>query len=136
MKRNAMKPTMRLVALLCLASLPSVAGSWSGYLVDSKCCDSSEQNVDPWDTMTNVDRDKDLEIRLCSLSARTKSFAVVRADWTSLKLDSAGNAKAAELVRKIGKKSVFLVMVTGEANKTTVQVDSISIAKKAELGAA
>jgi hypothetical protein len=124
-----MKPTIRVVALLCLASIPSFAGSWWGYLVDSKCYDISEQNVDPWDTMPNVDRDKDLEIRLCSPNAKTKSFAVVQSDWSSLKLDSAGNAKAAELVRKIGKKSVIPVTVTGEKNKTTVKVDSIAVAK-------
>jgi hypothetical protein len=125
----AMKPTIRLVALFCLAAIPSFAGSWSGYLVDSKCYDASEQNVNPWETLTNVTRDKDLEIRLCSPNAKTKSFAVVQPDWQSLKLDSTGNAKAVELVRTIGKKSIFLVTVTGEKNKSTVTVDSISIAK-------
>jgi hypothetical protein len=120
---------MRLAALLCLAATPSFARSWSGFLVDSKCYDIEEQNVNPRDTLTSVDRDRDLEVRLCAPNAKTKSFAVVRSDWLSLKFDSAVNAKAAELVRQIHKKSVFLVTVTGEKNKTTVKVDSISISK-------
>lgn len=124
-----MKRAICLAALLFLASAPSFAGTWSGYLVDSKCYDISEQNVNPWDTSTAVDRDKDLEIRLCSPNAKTKAFAVVQMDWLSLKLDAAGNAKAAELLRRIGKKSAFLVTVTGEKNKATIKVDSISIAK-------
>lgn len=124
-----MNRTIRLIAFVCLVAVPSVAGSWTGYLVDSRCYDISEQNVNPWDTLSNVDRDKDLEIRLCSPNAKTRSFAVVQSDWQSVKLDSAGNAKAADLVRKIGKKSEFLVNVTGEKGKATIEVDAISLAK-------
>lgn len=127
--KRATKLAMGLATLFFFAATPSFARSWTGYLVDSKCYDTEEQNVNPTDTATNVDRDKDLEIRLCTPNAKTKSFAVVPPDWVSLKFDSAGNAKAGELVRKIGKRSVFLVTVSGEKTKSTVHVDSISIAK-------
>jgi hypothetical protein len=47
----------------------------------------------------------------------------------AFELDSGGNAKAAELVRKTGKKSGYEVAVTGGMNKHTIHVESISLAK-------
>jgi hypothetical protein len=126
-----MRVTMRVVAILCLACLvaaPSFAGgNWSGYLVNSSCYADEESNVNPTDTLTYVDRDKDLEIRLCAPNAKTKSFALVQSDGTWFKLDAAGNTKATELVQKTGKiKNHFLVVVAGEMTKNTLQVTSIS----------
>ncbi|HTA72197.1 MAG TPA: hypothetical protein VK776_28145 [Bryobacteraceae bacterium] len=129
MRENVMGISMRLAASLCLQSALSFAGSWSGALIDSKCYDSEERNVNPTDTMTYVDRDKNLELRYCAPGARTKYFAVVQQDGLSFKLDSAGNSKAAELVRKTGKRSVYPVAITGEMNKNTIQVDSLSMVK-------
>ena len=121
---------MRLAALFCLASALSFAGSWSGAMVDSKCYESEELNVNPTDTLTSVDRDTSREVRYCSPSARTKSFTVVQRDGLkSFRLDSAGNAKAADLVRNTGKKSLIVVDVTGEINRNTIKVDSISLAR-------
>ena len=106
------------------------AQSWSGYLVDSKCYDAEERNVNPFDTSPEVDRDKDLDIRLCTPSLKTKSFAVVPEDGsTNLKLDPVGTEKAIALIRKTGKKSFRKVTVTGEMNKNTVKVNSISDAR-------
>jgi len=124
-----MTVSTRLAALLFLSSALSYAGSWSGALVDSKCWGNEERNVNPTDTSTYVDRDRNMEIRYCSPSAKTKVFGVVQSDGMSLTLDSAGNAKAAELVRKTGKKSLFAVQVTGEMLGSTVKVDSISMAR-------
>jgi hypothetical protein len=121
--------TMHLVTSLCLFSGFSSAETLSGALVDSKCYDSEERNVNPTDTLTYVDRDRNLEIRLCRPRGKTKSFAVVTQDGLSFKLDSAGNAKAAELVRKTGKKSGYEVAVIGGMSKHTIQVESISLAK-------
>jgi hypothetical protein len=120
---------MRLAALFCLFSGFGFAGSRSGTLVDSKCCDNEERNVNPTDTLTSVDRDTNWEIRYCSPSAKTKSFTVVQHDGLSVRLDSAGNTKAGELVRKTGRKPPFAVTVTGELNRNTIQVDSISAAR-------
>jgi hypothetical protein len=130
MGQNLIALTTRAAALLSLSCVLSFGATWSGVLVDSKCYDAAERNVNPTDTLTNVDRDGNREVRYCSPSARTKSFAVVQSDGPSLKLDSAGNAKAAELVRNIGKKSPLAVAITGEIKRDTIKVDSISIARK------
>ncbi len=118
----------RLAALLVFSSALSFAGSWSGVLVNSKCWTSEENNVNPTDTLTSVDRDRNLEIRACSPNAKTKSFTLVTPDGLSFHLD-AGNTKAAELIRQTGKRSVFTVSITGDLIKKTVKVDSISIAR-------
>ena len=119
--------TTRLIALLCLSSAFAYAGNWPGTLVDSKCFAIAERNVNPTDTLTYVDRDQNQEVRLCSPGAKTKSFAVVQHDGVSFKLDSTGNAKAAEIVRNTAKKSRLAVVVSGEMNGNTIQVDSISL---------
>ena len=115
---------MRLAILLLLASTLCFAGSWSGFLVDSNCYASEQSNVNK-DSST-VDRDMGMEVRYCSPNADTKIFAVVLPDWDSLKLDSAGNAMAAELVRRTSKQRLFAVTVTGDLNHDTVKVDSLS----------
>jgi hypothetical protein len=120
---------IRLVTLVCFSSILSFAGSWSGALVNSKCWAAEERNVNPADTSTFVDRDRNLEIHACSPNARTKSFAVVLPDGLSFQLDAAGNAKAAELIRQTGKQSVFTVAVSGERIKNIVKVDSMSMAR-------
>jgi hypothetical protein len=124
-----MRLTIRIIALLCLASALGFANTWSGVLVDSKCYTSEERNVNPTDTQPWADRDGNLEIRYCHPKARTKSFAIVQTSGESLKLDSSGAAKAAELVRSASKKSNLLVVVTGERNQDTITVDSISTAR-------
>ena len=119
----------RLAALYCLASVLSFAGSWSGWLVDSKCYAALERNKSPTDTLSYVDRNKSDEVRYCRPNTKTKSFAVLDQDGLSLNLDASGNGKAAELVRSAGKKSVREVAVTGEKTGNTLKVDSISIAR-------
>jgi len=117
---------MRLAVLLFLASVPGFAETWTGSLVDSKCFAASERNVNPDDTLTAVDRDQNQEIRYCSPGSKTKSFAIIQADGLSFALDAAGNAKAAAFVRNAGRKTRIAVVVTGELDKRTIKVDSIS----------
>ena len=105
------------------------ADTWSGALVNAKCYSAAERNVNPTDTSTAVDRDRGEEIRYCSPNAKTKLFAVVQQDATSFELDPSGNAKAADLVRRTGKKQPFFVTVTGELKEHTVRVDEISAAR-------
>ena len=126
-EENIMLFTMRHIAWLCLSSAFAYGGTWSGTLVDSKCFAIAELNVNPTDTLTYVDRDQNQELRLCSPSAKTKSFAVVQHDGRSFNLDSAGNAKAAELLRTTAKKSTLAVVVTGEMNGKAIKVDTISM---------
>ena len=119
--------TMRHITLLCLSSAFAYSGTWSGTLVDSKCFAIAELNVNPTDTLTYVDRDQNQELRLCSAGTKTKSFAIVQHDGVSFNLDSAGNAKAAEIVRKTARKSTLAVVVTGEMSGKAIKVDSISM---------
>ena len=122
-----MPRAMRLAVFLCLSSALSFAGSWSGTLVDSKCYDAEQRNVNPTDTLTSVDRDTNREISYCFPSPKTKLFTVVESSGQSFRLDAAGNAKAVELVATAGKKSRFAVAVIGEMSKAIVKVDSISL---------
>jgi|SRR5580704_15087828 hypothetical protein len=119
----------RISILLCLSATLGFAESWSGALVDAKCYGAEERNVNPTDTSTYVDRDRNLETRYCSPTPKTRAFSVVLQDGLNFKLDSAGNGKAAELVRRTGKKSPFAVAITGGISEHTIRVDSISLAK-------
>jgi hypothetical protein len=129
MSRNAIAVPMLLTVLLCLSPALSLAENWSGVLVNSKCYGAEERNMNPTDTSFNVDRDRNFEIRYCAPSVKTKFFAVVQSDGIRLKFDPSGNAKAAELIGKTGKKSLLAVAVTGELKGNTIRVDSISTAR-------
>ena len=122
-----MAHTMQVISLLCLSSALGFAETVSGVLVNSKCYAAEERNVNPTDTETYVDRDGNLEIRYCLPRAKTKSFAIVTTDGQSFELDSAGNAKAAELVRQSGKKSRYVVAAVGGISKRIMRVESISL---------
>jgi hypothetical protein len=94
MDKSLMALAMRFAVLLCLSSALGRAETWSGTLLDSRCWDFEENNTKA--VSIYVDRDRNMEIRFCSPTAKTKSFAVVLPDGMNLKLDSAGNAKASE----------------------------------------
>jgi hypothetical protein len=116
----------RLTFLLPLACALSPAAQWSGALVDSACYASAESNVSPGHPgSTNSKR----PIRTCSPNDKTKAFSVVPPHGATLNLDSDGNDKARQLILKEGKKSPYMVNVTGELNEDTLKVDTISIAK-------
>jgi hypothetical protein len=118
---------MRVCVLFCLASMAGFAGSWQGVLVNSKCYDALERNVNPFESGLDAGRDRNFEVRYCRANARTKSFTVVQPDGQSFKLDSKGNAKAAEIVRKGNQKFIFVVDVTGKVRNHVIEVDSISM---------
>jgi len=120
---------MRFVILSLVASGLGFAQSMSGFLVDSKCFAAMERNVNPTDTMTNVDRDRNWEIRYCAPNSKSKTLALVDADGLRYKLDAAGNEKALELVRNTKEKKYFEVDVDGDVNGYTIEVESITEAK-------
>jgi hypothetical protein len=128
-----MRQTILLVVLVFLVTVPVLAESWTGDLVDSRCYESEENNVNAFDPPNHVNHDRGYEIRVCRPHARTKSFAVVDNDGRTFQLDPSGNDKVAELVRQTDKKSRLLVTVTGavtrQKHKKIVSVDSISLAK-------
>jgi len=114
---------MRFFSLFTLVSGLAVAGSWSGFLVDSRCFQSAEDNHNVSDS--TVVKDGGLELRLCHPKAKTNVFAIVQSDGEELALDSAGNTQAAQLVRQGVKKSLWYVTVNGEMRKRTIAVSSI-----------
>lgn len=118
---------IRLAALLAISSAFGFAETWSGMLVDSKCYAAEERNVNPTDTEIFVDRDIGYQIRYCSPRLKTKTFALVPPYGESVPFDSAGNAKAAELVHNIAKRRLTPVTVTGELVGKAIQVDSIAV---------
>lgn len=121
-----MKPAIQLSALLCAAASAAIAGSWSGVLVDSNCYQSQLNNVGLDEAMSYSGRDMHYSVRYCSPDTKTVTFGVVEDTWHLVVLDPAGNAKAAELLRRAETQRMIQVKVTGEIDKNTVKVDSLS----------
>jgi len=120
---------MRLLCLFYLASTLSFAGTWFGRLVDTKCYEAAERNINPTSTLMYVNRDQNAEILYCSPKAKTTSFTIVEPSGMSFRLDSAGDVQASELLRKTGRRSGVYVNVTGELTKNMIEVNSIAPAK-------
>ncbi len=125
--QNLKGPAIRILSLFCLASGLGFAGTWPGNLVDAKCYQALASNHNVSDSPTV--QDVSMEVRYCAPKARTLVFAIVRSDDVSVPLDSAGNAKAAELVRQGHPKAPLYVVVSGEMNDHTIAVNSISPAQ-------
>jgi hypothetical protein len=118
---------LRTVFLSCLASVLGLAGTISGWLVDSKCYASMLDNRNAGE----VSWDGNLAIRYCTPDKKTKSFAVVRwDDGSNFNFNPAGNEKAAELPLSADKKFVYRVNITGETRRNTVEAGAISIAAR------
>jgi hypothetical protein len=115
--------------LFSLTSAIGFAGTWFGRLVDTKCWENEERNVNPRDTLIFVDRDQNYEIRYCSPKAKTKAFTVIEPSGQYFRLDSAGNTQAAALLQRTGGGNGLYVTVTGELTKNTINVNSIAPAK-------
>jgi hypothetical protein len=123
---------MFVVPQLCCG--PASAGTWSGYLVDASCYQMRIQNNNPGNEDDAVNRDHDLDVRLCAPSQKTKKFIFVDHDSESFQLDDAGNARAEELFRDSSqnskkKRDYFTVTITGDLEKGVMKVDSITPAK-------
>ena len=122
-----MKRMMQLVTFVFVVSAICLAGeSTSGYLVDSNCYDVAHRNTKSTST---VDRDMKLAIKHCTPNPKTESFGVVEKDWSMINLDPAGNTKAAELLKKTAKQSMYRVTVAGDIDQNVLKVDSISMAQ-------
>jgi hypothetical protein len=116
---------IRLPILFCLASGFALAESWPGFLVNLSCFESLERNHNPQDTLMFVNRDRGAEVRYCAPGAKTESFGIVQEDGRTLRFDSAGNMKAANLVRQTGERPLWPVNVSGQLQRGRVKVDSI-----------
>lgn len=110
---------MRLAVLLLCIATAGLAGSWSGYLVDSHCWQSWETNTSS--PATTADRDMQMDLHYCSPTAHTVAFTLVLNDWSSVRLDAAGNEKALVLVRN-GQRHVTVNGTRGGGMITTGSV--------------
>ena len=119
--------TLRLLTVLIWTVSAVFARDWSGLLVDANCYASEERNVNK--NTSNVEHDVNLEVHACLPNRETKAFALILPDSDSLKLDSVGNARAAQLVANTGKKALLWVTVTGEIRKNTILTSSISASR-------
>src|SRR5690348_2424853 len=98
-----MKRSLFLSIVFCLESAPLFANtnSWTGYLVDSHCYDSQENNVSIVDGGSiDVNHDRGREVQVCHPKLSTSSFTLVDPDGQSVRLDANGNAMASNLVRE------------------------------------
>jgi hypothetical protein len=110
---------MRLLSLLIVLAPLGIAGTWSGYLVDSRCYASEQSNVSA--DAASGSRDMRLGLRQCSATSETKRFAIVQNDWSVLKLDTAGNQSVAAVARHNTKRStLYCVTVAGVRHKNTI----------------
>ena len=125
---------MKLIAVglfLCLVSVPGSSTTALGYLVDARCFQSQESNVNPDYINMPGARDLDFEIRACFPRAnKTKTFMAVLSNGEVLRLDAVGNVQAAKLVnaaKKPGKRQrYFDVKITGTISNDIIHVDSIA----------
>jgi hypothetical protein len=116
---------MRFAALLLFLSTAGFAGTWSGFLVDSRCWTSRQNNVTV--ESTTVARAMNADVRFCSPTHHTKRFAVVLYDWRKLRFDPTGNARAAQVVANAPERSSYDVIVQGLlSDKKTIKVGSLS----------
>ena len=120
---------MRLLSLLIFLSTLGFAGTWSGYLVDSRCYASEQDNVSA-DT-TTVSRDMNFGLQQCGATLKTKRFAIVLNDWSVLKLDAAGNEKAAAMVRNHSRRSALCcITVAGTRIKNMIVTGPVVLASR------
>lgn len=124
-----MRIARSLAALLCLSSAVCLAGSWPGYLVDSKCYEALERNVSPLDNGSDVDRDRSFQARYCHPTAKTRAFVFMQQNGLDFRLDDSGNARAADFVRSVGRKAASLLTIMGEKSGRVIQVTSISLVR-------
>jgi hypothetical protein len=119
---------MRLVSLLFCLSTLGFAETWSGFLVDSHCYSRTQFNVSQ-DANYTAGRDMRSTLQQCAATPETKKFAIVRNDWSHLKLDAAGNERAASIVRRGNKSELYCVTVAGSRmRKNVIATRSVAVA--------
>jgi hypothetical protein len=118
---------MRFASLLiCLSSL-GFAGTWSGVLVDSRCYTSMWNNTGP--DVPSVARDMNSLLVQCAARPDTRRFAIVQYDWRPLRLDAAGNERAAAIIRPIWKRrALYCVTVAGARKRNEIFAGPVSLA--------
>ena len=120
-----MKSVARVAGLLILFSTLGHAAKWSGALVDAKCYAWFRGNTRS--TLKFVDRNTAWMISFCAPSLKTGCFELVPEDGGTFPLDTYGNAQAWALVRKIGRRRILVVEVTGKKEGKDVLVSDLRL---------
>lgn len=97
-------------AIVCASAGLALAENWTGKLIDANCKPSSTSEGNQSAT--------------CAPTSSTKVFAIQTPDGKVYRLDSAGNSKAAEMIKKDPSKTD--VSVSGTLDGQMVKVESIS----------
>ena len=119
---------MRLATLLFCLATAGFAETWSGYLVDSRCYARDQMNTSA-DEQSTAGRDMRFTMSRCAATHHTTHFAIVFNDWTSMKLDEAGNERAAAIVSSGAKKHLYCVTVTGSRlSKRKIATKGLAVA--------
>ncbi len=115
-----MKTIVKIATVLCLSSVLCLAETWSGKLVDANCKDQSKQGA-------SQSTPSQQSSSTCAPTRSTTAYGVELSDGRVLKLDSTGNAKAAEAMKSTGgsHSAVMMVTITGSLDGHTVKVDTI-----------
>jgi len=122
-----MKTIAKAVSVLCLGSLLCLAESWSGKVVDAACKDQAAAAPAPAPAPAESAQPSTPAANACEPTASTVSFGIELSDGKVLKLDSAGNTKAAEAMKTNAGKSYLQATVTGSMDGQTVKVETIDI---------
>ncbi len=111
---------------LCMAGALGYAENWNGKLIDASCYDNSSASKATASSTSRSDAKLDKE---CAPTASTNSFAIQVSKNKVYKLDSSGNAKAADAMRagslKADNDGDVHASVSGSLQGDTVKVDSI-----------
>jgi hypothetical protein len=112
---------------VCLSVLPLTAANWPGTLVDADCYTRLERNVSPRDTLTNVDRDRDWEIRYCHPTEKTKLFGLVDRNGQFARIEASDSGKLRQFTRRGANLHVTIVGTasTDRAGVKTIKADDV-----------
>lgn len=104
-----------LIALALALPLSAAAETWKNVTVVDTMC-SVKAKADP-----------DQHPTKCALTCAKSGFGVLTADGSFLKLDEAGNQKAAAALKNTQKTDHLRVTVTGERDGGTIRVQSLNL---------
>ncbi len=106
-----------LLLTLVVAVQFAAAQTWeNATLIDAMCATKAKVKANP-----------DAHPRSCALQCAKAGYGILTADGSFLKFDSAGNAKAAELLQSTGKADHLRVKVSGERQGDQLAVQSLSL---------
>ena len=115
MKRLSVVSILVLALALPLFANPDISQTWQNVpVVDTMCYSKVKDNPDG-------------HTKKCLIECAKSGFGIIDAEGNYLKLDTDGNAKVLDLVKKSDKKEGLRLDVTGERRGDTILVTSVSM---------